>query len=933
MLKMAELNMESSKRDEIIEIIHKLKSMDEALKDCNSQDIFKAIAISSSNIIYEMLQNADDAGASKVEFNIYDDKIFITNNGNKFEKKDILKLCAVSQEKESQSMIGRFGVGFKSIYTLAKQVDLFSNGYFIKINDFINVQILDEGYKEFCDEDTHFVLHLYKDDCEYQSITGQNYRERKNLNGIIDEIRKFEHVNFILLNNVNSIEINYNNENLFSYKREILKTVRIHNNFIENFEEIIVNHRDHYISFSSFYEKNNNDNRYLKVLYKLNEEKNIVPLFNNGETTCLYSFFPLKAVNTNLNFIIQGRFLTDITRTSLDFSKEINKTILNGLIKVIGESVVTIIKMGYKLNYNLFPLVRNLRSNNEIIELIYNKVVDEFISIFSYEPVLLGVDGNYYKANQILKIKEENSSKPYNYKDNSLRTNRKKVKILFDTKEIYNESDTLYWIDNQLEDILDKYNEKNYELKILESMGIRQLTLSDVVSFLSNYKNNLQNKSNDWLISFYVYIFSDKELLDQCKYLELFKTERLRFSSILHKNTESNTTKYNLYLEMSEHIDKDLVELDAIEFFNKELLKSVQLYDCIKNTGQMIVYSAIEIITGILKDFNENFTGNRVMYYKTLSEVIGFIKIEKVEFRKKVYEYLKVNLPISNCRSLNNYLISEDGKYYYYRGISNFSNTCFHWDDEDYFKLYEGKKATKEQLMARSVNNSSDYQEHCFLDSIIYKENLNEDDYNFWISILPELDIKPGILQYDKFRSHKSYDFKLEENQNVYKNRIRPDNSSNYVDFFCPSILYITIILENITEDNSKKLWNIILELFRELNFNSEGYITNHYAQQVEKFKIKSELIHLLRGEKWIYNENSQVNDPLNLRYKDLEENGYIAPTDKSVRENKKLCNLLGISVDKESSNRMTNIEAEVKKLNSDEMIKLFNILNEQMNK
>lgn len=79
-----------------------------------------------THFLFELLQNAEDAGATRVEFRLFDDRLEIRHDGRDFDTRDVKAICAIdeSTKPDDEGMIGRFGVGFKSVYafTTAPQV-------------------------------------------------------------------------------------------------------------------------------------------------------------------------------------------------------------------------------------------------------------------------------------------------------------------------------------------------------------------------------------------------------------------------------------------------------------------------------------------------------------------------------------------------------------------------------------------------------------------------------------------------------------------------------------------------------------------------------------------------------------------------------------------------------------------------------------------
>jgi len=84
----------------------------------------------SSRAFIELLQNADDAGATVVEFSFDGTKLVCSNNGKEFTDEDVQGLCRSGKSSKSRgSSIGYRGIGFKSTAALANQI-LVSSGRF-----------------------------------------------------------------------------------------------------------------------------------------------------------------------------------------------------------------------------------------------------------------------------------------------------------------------------------------------------------------------------------------------------------------------------------------------------------------------------------------------------------------------------------------------------------------------------------------------------------------------------------------------------------------------------------------------------------------------------------------------------------------------------------------------------------------------------------
>lgn len=75
----------------------------------------------------ELLQNADDAGATRFAIIKNGDYLYVANNGRVFSENDFESLCrSASSKKVKGSTIGYRGIGFKSVVGFSKEIFLFS---------------------------------------------------------------------------------------------------------------------------------------------------------------------------------------------------------------------------------------------------------------------------------------------------------------------------------------------------------------------------------------------------------------------------------------------------------------------------------------------------------------------------------------------------------------------------------------------------------------------------------------------------------------------------------------------------------------------------------------------------------------------------------------------------------------------------------------
>ena len=87
-----------------------------------------------THFIYELLQNAEDAlarrpdwhGSRAVTFTLTATQLRIAHFGQPFDDADVKGICGIAETTKGVTAIGRFGIGFKSVYTFTQRPEVHS---------------------------------------------------------------------------------------------------------------------------------------------------------------------------------------------------------------------------------------------------------------------------------------------------------------------------------------------------------------------------------------------------------------------------------------------------------------------------------------------------------------------------------------------------------------------------------------------------------------------------------------------------------------------------------------------------------------------------------------------------------------------------------------------------------------------------------------
>ena len=95
-----------------------------------------------TQFVYEILQNADDCGATEIFFKLLGDSIVIEHNGKPFTSEDVKGITYFGKgiSRDDFVKLGRFGIGFKSVFAVTATPIIISGNEHFRIHDLYRVR-------------------------------------------------------------------------------------------------------------------------------------------------------------------------------------------------------------------------------------------------------------------------------------------------------------------------------------------------------------------------------------------------------------------------------------------------------------------------------------------------------------------------------------------------------------------------------------------------------------------------------------------------------------------------------------------------------------------------------------------------------------------------------------------------------------------------
>ena len=102
-------------------------------------DLLGQLYSERTHFIFELIQNAEDAGAHELAFELFADRLELRHDGRPFTEADVRGVCGVGKSGKSADLtaIGKFGIGFKSVYAYTRSPRVHSGDEHFGIENYV----------------------------------------------------------------------------------------------------------------------------------------------------------------------------------------------------------------------------------------------------------------------------------------------------------------------------------------------------------------------------------------------------------------------------------------------------------------------------------------------------------------------------------------------------------------------------------------------------------------------------------------------------------------------------------------------------------------------------------------------------------------------------------------------------------------------------
>jgi hypothetical protein len=352
-----------------------------------------------AHFIFELLQNADDAGASQARLYLNEDSVSFVHNGTepfsvsdadlegKIPNGHINAITSIgASSKQEGNLIGKFGIGFKSVFQYTLKPHIEDDNISFLIENYIVPALADRKNdgRRFCGE-TLFVLPFYKDGSFHE---------------IEQKLSKLENP-LLFLPKLKMVSV-FVNDKLFKVFRKECSGQCNENTFCYSSVAIITEQDDNRLTkYSHVFDRTTDPHKGLKISVAFPCDKNGCPIVSDEERK-IYCYFPTYE-KSGLSFDINAPFLLTENRENIKREEEWNLKNINDLAELACDALLFLCSEKKVINDNIFDIVPTDKSlffnkKNEptsLFHTFYTKLAD-----FLKRADVFWAEGEYISSRQ-----------------------------------------------------------------------------------------------------------------------------------------------------------------------------------------------------------------------------------------------------------------------------------------------------------------------------------------------------------------------------------------------------------------------------------------------------------------------------------------------------------------------------------------------------
>ncbi|MCB0878029.1 MAG: ATP-binding protein, partial [Thermoleophilia bacterium] len=292
-----------------------------------------------THFVFELLQNADDARATEIEFVVHADRLDVVHNGRLFDEGDVRAICGIaeSNKADEDEKIGRFGIGFKSVYSYTDSPAVHSGDEHFRIEKYVR-PVATQSRAIRTGMTTLFSLPFNKDAISAEDAAAE-------LKSFFADRAQFPSTVLLFLRHVEVVSWRTVGGSAGKIEAASEQSGDDGRRVLLNRSDFRGSEHEVWLTFSKNLGALGYPKLSVQTAFQVGERDGS-PAILRLDRSPLAVFFP-TAVETNLGFLVQGPYRTTPARDNLVRDSEINTRIHEEVAELVVQSAIGLRKRGW----------------------------------------------------------------------------------------------------------------------------------------------------------------------------------------------------------------------------------------------------------------------------------------------------------------------------------------------------------------------------------------------------------------------------------------------------------------------------------------------------------------------------------------------------------------------------------------------------------
>jgi len=340
----------------------------------------------STHFIYEILQNADDYGATEVFFKLSKDKLLIEHNGEPFVEENVKAITYFGKSTSRDDLVktGHFGVGFKSVFAFTATPTVISGVEHFQIYGLYRVR--EHPYPSGFSRSRTRIILPFNHESEQPDYVENLVSRKEAFSKIATRLTTLNMNTLLFTRNIREIRWEIDGRK-GHYLREDETDGKARWTTITDGKQL-----NNYLVFSRVPRWGNREYKAVEIAFAVDDKNHFSPV-----NDFLYVLFATTQ-ETHLQFILNGPYRTNPSRETISEDDHFNVHLMKETCELMKDVLPQLRERGLLTT----QFISILPNSNDRLRDFYEPLFDAIVKTFHEQELVPTDDNRYARAGNVL---------------------------------------------------------------------------------------------------------------------------------------------------------------------------------------------------------------------------------------------------------------------------------------------------------------------------------------------------------------------------------------------------------------------------------------------------------------------------------------------------------------------------------------------------